>query len=441
MAEFDRLAPGDGAAWERQFNEFMANADLSFGVLSTELWSTPGLTLGRKALRRLGRRGLLEFAGSTLVSCRDWVSSDVRVGGARTACSRRGCCTPASGPSRRRPGFMTQVIAARAPARRHARAARRRRAPRRRAGGRSSATPAARCGSEPTSSASSSRTAARPASGSPDGEIVAATRAVVANVTPTQLYGSLLGGSDVPPAVAEAAARFRYGRGGDADPPRARRAAALEGPDADAARALPDRARHARPRRRLARRQRGRARAAAGRGDDRLRPARARSTPRARRTASRSSGSSCRSCRAGRIKGDAAGEIDVGDGTWTRRRCARPTPTASSPVSATQIENLGARDAEARRRSRPPTSRRSTATSSAATSTAARARSTRTCSGGRSRQAPGPRDGGRRALAHRREHASRARPRRRLRLPRRQGADEAAARRDAAPRESSPARS
>ena len=45
-----------------------------------------------------------------------------------------------------------------------------------------------------------------------DGEVVAATRAVVANVTPTQLYGSLLGGSDVPTAVAEAAARFRYGR-------------------------------------------------------------------------------------------------------------------------------------------------------------------------------------------------------------------------------------
>ena len=29
---------------------------------------------GSKALRRLGRRGLLEFAGTTLVSCRDWVT-------------------------------------------------------------------------------------------------------------------------------------------------------------------------------------------------------------------------------------------------------------------------------------------------------------------------------------------------------------------------------
>src|SRR3954453_19873034 len=58
VAEFERLAPGDGLAWERQFTEFMANADLAFGILSTELWSAAGLGLGRRALRRLGRRGL-----------------------------------------------------------------------------------------------------------------------------------------------------------------------------------------------------------------------------------------------------------------------------------------------------------------------------------------------------------------------------------------------
>ena len=40
-----------------------------------------------------------------------------------------------------------------------------------------------------------------------DGEVVAATRAVVANVTPTQLYGTLLGGSDVPAARRRARRR------------------------------------------------------------------------------------------------------------------------------------------------------------------------------------------------------------------------------------------
>ena len=42
VAEFDRHHAGDGAAWAAQFEAFMANADLSFGVLGTELWSTPG---------------------------------------------------------------------------------------------------------------------------------------------------------------------------------------------------------------------------------------------------------------------------------------------------------------------------------------------------------------------------------------------------------------
>ena len=86
VAEFDRYAAGDGAAWQRQFEEFMANADLSFGVLGTELWSTAGLGLGRRMLRRFGRRGLLEFAGHALVTCRDWTTGHLSVGrGARAA--------------------------------------------------------------------------------------------------------------------------------------------------------------------------------------------------------------------------------------------------------------------------------------------------------------------------------------------------------------------
>ena len=43
-----------------------------------------------------------------------------------------------------------------------------------------------------------------------DGERVESARAVIANVTPTQLYGQLLG--DPPGRVAQAGRRFRYGR-------------------------------------------------------------------------------------------------------------------------------------------------------------------------------------------------------------------------------------
>ena len=42
IAEFERLGAGDGEAWKRQFEEFMGSAELSFGVLSSELWSLQG---------------------------------------------------------------------------------------------------------------------------------------------------------------------------------------------------------------------------------------------------------------------------------------------------------------------------------------------------------------------------------------------------------------
>ena len=104
VAEFDRFAAGDGAAWQRQFEEFMANADLSFGVLGTELWSPGGARPGRRMLRRFGRRGLLEFAGHALSTCRDWTTATFRVARGTRPARARGCCTPGSAPRTRSPG-------------------------------------------------------------------------------------------------------------------------------------------------------------------------------------------------------------------------------------------------------------------------------------------------------------------------------------------------
>ena len=176
------------------------------------------------------------------------------------------------GPDQATSGFMTQVIARRAPARRDAGAGGRRRPARRRARRdrhRRRRRGAPRGRRRAILVANGRATGVRLA----DGELVAATRAVVASVTPTQLYGALLGGSDVPPAVDRRRGAIPLRPRRDADPPRARRAAALARARGRAPRPLPDRARDARPRRRLARRQRGRARAAPRRGDDRLRPA------------------------------------------------------------------------------------------------------------------------------------------------------------------------
>ena len=50
VAEFDRHAAGDGEAWARTVESFTANADLAFGLLSTELWSRAGLGLGHEGL-------------------------------------------------------------------------------------------------------------------------------------------------------------------------------------------------------------------------------------------------------------------------------------------------------------------------------------------------------------------------------------------------------
>ena len=45
-----------------------------------------------------------------------------------------------------------------------------------------------------------------------DGDSVGAERAVICNVTPTQLYGRLLDAADVPAEIADAGKRFRFGR-------------------------------------------------------------------------------------------------------------------------------------------------------------------------------------------------------------------------------------
>jgi len=110
IEELERLAPGDGPAWDRVVEEFMPNADLSFGVLGTELWSQAGLQLALKAYRRLGRRGLLEFTGAMLSTCRDWATATF------ASPQAHGLLAPwvlhtGLGPDAAASGFMTQVIA------------------------------------------------------------------------------------------------------------------------------------------------------------------------------------------------------------------------------------------------------------------------------------------------------------------------------------------
>ena len=180
-----------GPAWERTVGEFMPNAELAFGVLSTELWSRDGAQLAWKALRRLGpprprrvhgeRPRQLPRLGRRDVRRRARARAVRAVGAAHGARARRGVVRLHGAGDRRRDR-----------ARRDAGSARRRRQARRGAAGivrDSGGTCETGRDVERIVVSDGRATGVRTA----DGEQIDATRAVLANVTPQQLYGELLG--------------------------------------------------------------------------------------------------------------------------------------------------------------------------------------------------------------------------------------------------------
>jgi len=185
--------------------EFFPNADLAFGVLGTELWSRQGLGLAAKATRRLGRAGAAEFAGRLLVSARDRLRE--------TFSSERahGLLAPwvlhtGLGPDAAASGYMAEVIAV---------AVQEGGMPIPHGGGDRLSEALAGLirehGGRLETEAEVERVlvAEGRATGvrTTTGATVTAARAVIANTTPTQLYGRLLDAT-----VEPRAQRFRYGR-------------------------------------------------------------------------------------------------------------------------------------------------------------------------------------------------------------------------------------
>ena len=212
VAEFERLSDGDGAAWAQVVSEFLPNADIAFGIMGTELWSPAGLKLGLQAYRRMGPRGLLEFSGNGLASCRDWLTDNFK------SPEVRGLLAPwvlhtGVGPDAAASGFMTQVIAV---------ALQMGGMPVPKGGGARLVDAlvamiqdyGGRC--ETGADVSQILVSEGRATGVrlESGETVTARHAVICNVTPTQLYLRLLRDSTVPGDVARQARRFRYGRAG-----------------------------------------------------------------------------------------------------------------------------------------------------------------------------------------------------------------------------------
>ena len=209
-AELDRLAVGDGAAWRGAIASVGAQAELVFGVLGTELWSPAGLGLGAKAYHRLGRRGLAEFGAEVVQSSRDWLTTTF---GSERA---HGLLAPwvlhtGLGPDAAASGFMTRVIAFAIEAGGM---------PIPRGGGARLVDALVRLIEDHGGVCETGRDVERVlvkrgrATGVrlAGGDTIGAGRAVICNVTPTQLYGRLLDPADVPTDVAEAGKRFRFGR-------------------------------------------------------------------------------------------------------------------------------------------------------------------------------------------------------------------------------------
>src|SRR5438309_3701043 len=179
-----------GEEWPAVLERFFPNADLAFGLLGTELWSGAGAALALKTLRRLGRRGTAEFSADLLISSRDWLT--------QTFASPRahGVLAPwvlhtGLGPDAASSGFMAQVIAV---------AIQEGGMPIPRGGGAKLAEALVRLivdeGGECRTNAEVERIVASDGAATgvrtTSGEEIRASRAVIANVTPTQLYGALL---------------------------------------------------------------------------------------------------------------------------------------------------------------------------------------------------------------------------------------------------------
>ena len=198
-----------GAAWGELLESFFPNADLAFGILGTELWSRDGLSLGLKAYRRLGRRGLAALAGDLAISSRDWLTDTFE--SERT----HGLLAPwvlhtGLGPDAAASGYMTQVIAV---------AVQEGGMPIPRGGGARLVEALVRLIRDHGGEVETGRDVDQVLVDSgvtrgvrlADGEAITAGT-VIANVTPTQLYGRLLDETAVPAEIARRGRRFRFGR-------------------------------------------------------------------------------------------------------------------------------------------------------------------------------------------------------------------------------------
>lgn len=206
---FEEVAPGDGAAFARSIDEFFAaNADLTFGLLGNELFSKRAARLVFSETRKRKISGVSTFVGEALESCRTWTEREFASDLVR-ALIAPWVLHAGLGPDDAYSGLMGKVIMgavgmAGMPVV---------------VGGSHRIVEAfqtvieghggsLRTGVDVSGVLTSSKRATGVVTSA--GDTYLARRGVICNVTPTQLYGRLL--DDVPAPLAQSAASYRYGR-------------------------------------------------------------------------------------------------------------------------------------------------------------------------------------------------------------------------------------
>jgi phytoene dehydrogenase-like protein len=211
IRRFNGIEPGDGDRYLAAIGGFFEqSSDLVFGLLGNEPWSWATVRTLLRESRRRGLRNTVAFFGEALETCRAWLERDLN-GQLTRALVAPWVLHAGLGPDDAYSGMMGKLIIgtvglAGMPVVK---------------GGSGNLVEAFRrlidehggrtvTGADVDSVLVESGRAVGVST--VGGDSYEAERAVIANVTPTQLYGRLLGKESVPADVAEKAGTYRYGR-------------------------------------------------------------------------------------------------------------------------------------------------------------------------------------------------------------------------------------
>ena len=210
VERLEAVAEGDGERYSLALGDFFSeNADLTFGLLGNPLWSAQTAKLMFTESRRRGIRGTFEFFGESLESCRTWLERDFESELTR-ALIAPWVLHAGLGPDDTYSGLMAKVIMG---------AIGMTNIPVVTGGSRvivdafravidaNGGTIVTDADVEAIIVHGGEATGVR----TTDGTSYPADRGVICNVTPTQLYGRLLEG-EVPEDTKARADRYRYGR-------------------------------------------------------------------------------------------------------------------------------------------------------------------------------------------------------------------------------------